>query len=171
MEEQWKKIPGFSDDYEVSNFGRVRRVAGRMVRSNGRPQTFRERIIRLSRDEWGYPQCRVDGKTRKVHVLVALAFIGPRPFPEAVVRHLDGNPGNNAVSNLAYGTASQNALDGYDYRGAIRTGQKLTEKQAGEIKELLAKGVRGRDLAKEFGVSEQTVCDIKHGRIYRRVEI
>jgi DNA invertase Pin-like site-specific DNA recombinase len=86
------------------------------------------------------------------------------------VRHLDGNPKNNSARNLAYGSASENVLDGYAYRGSIRRGQKLTEQDAAEIKKMLAKGTRSRDLAKEYGVSEQSICDIKHGRIYRRVQ-
>jgi hypothetical protein len=126
--------------------------------------------LKTPEDEWGYPMVGVDGKTIKVHRLIALAFLGPRPFPSAVVRHLDGNPKNNSARNLAYGSASENVLDGYAYRGSIRRGQKLTEQDAAEIKKMLAKGTRSRDLAKEYGVSEQSICDIKHGRIYRRVQ-
>ncbi len=168
MSEEWREIPGVSSFYEVSDCGRVRRKAGVIRRSNGRPQTIRARVLKSSLDEWGYPQVRVDGKTRKVHVLVAYAFLGDRPAG-SVVRHLDGNPANNSVGNLAYGTISENVLDGYSYRGVIRSGQKLSEGLAAEIKRRLESGERGRVLAEEFGVSEQTICDIKHGRLYRRV--
>lgn len=166
MAEEWRAV---SDVYEVSNLGRVRRVPSVIIRSNGRVQTIRERILKLSTDEWGYPQVRVDGRTRKVHTLVASAFLGPRPTPDSVIRHLDGDPSNNAVGNLAYGSASENVLDGYSYRGYLKRGQKLTEEDAKAIKRRLRGGEAGRVLAKEFGVSEQTVCDIKHDRIYRRV--
>lgn len=168
--EEWRPIPG-SRDYQVSSLGRVRRVAGIITRSNGRPQTIRGRVLRASVDDWGYPMVGVDGRTRKVHTLVAAAFLGPRPFDGAVVRHLDGDPSNNSVDNLAYGTPSENILDCYDYRGTVRCGQKLTEKDAAEIKRLLKRGVLGRHLAEEYGVSEQTICDIKHGRLYRRVNV
>jgi len=53
-----------------------------------------------------------DGKYKsfKVHCLVALTFIGPRP--EGLdVRHLDGDQVNNNLANLAYGTRSENAGD------------------------------------------------------------
>jgi len=43
-----------------------------------------------------------------VHRLVLLAFIGPSDLQ---VRHLDGNPTNNNLSNLLYGTAKENAED------------------------------------------------------------
>jgi hypothetical protein len=39
-----------------------------------------------------------------------LAFVGP--YPEGMeIRHLDGNPENNALENLKYGTRSQNIQD------------------------------------------------------------
>lgn len=45
-----------------------------------------------------------------VHKLVALAFIGPRP-DGMEVRHRDGDALNPRLSNLAYGTSTQNAQD------------------------------------------------------------
>ena len=47
---------------------------------------------------------------RYVHQLVAEHYIGPCPTGEEV-RHLDNDATNNAVSNLEYGTRSQNVLD------------------------------------------------------------
>lgn len=48
--------------------------------------------------------------TVKVHVAVALAFLGPRP--EGLdIRHLDGDPTNAHASNLAYGTKLENEAD------------------------------------------------------------
>lgn len=44
------------------------------------------------------------------HSLVAEAFIGTRPEGFEVC-HNDGNPANNHVSNLRYGTRSENVLD------------------------------------------------------------
>ncbi|MDX3713446.1 HNH endonuclease signature motif containing protein [Streptomyces europaeiscabiei] len=45
-----------------------------------------------------------------MHQIVAAAFLGPRPDGHDV-RHLDGNPLNSALSNLSYGTRSENELD------------------------------------------------------------
>ena len=54
-----------------------------------------------------------DGKRVRVlvHQLVAHTYHGPRPSPRHQVRHIDGNPLNNQASNLAWGTAAENALD------------------------------------------------------------
>ena len=50
----------------------------------------------------------VQGKTYKVHRLVAEAFHGPAPFEDAVVMHSDENAANNRASNLEWGTQKQN---------------------------------------------------------------
>lgn len=45
-----------------------------------------------------------------IHQLVLAVFVGTRP-EGLVVRHLNGNSRDNRLSNLAYGTAAQNAQD------------------------------------------------------------
>lgn len=45
---------------------------------------------------------------RKVHQLVCEAFHGPKPFPEAVVLHLDEDAHNNRPENLRWGTQKEN---------------------------------------------------------------
>ena len=166
--EEWRHIPGITEGYMVSNMGRVKSLKRVKVRSNGRPQTIRERILKASPDDWGYPQVRLDRKTYKVHRLVALAFLPPKK-PGEEIRHMDGNAANCALSNLAYGTHSENVRDGYRYAGKIKERQKLDPKTAAEIRDLLREGKRAVDIAKAYGVSQQTVCDIKHNRIYREV--
>ena len=55
-----------------------------------------------------------DGKQiqRRVHILVAKAFI-PNPNNYSVVMHIDNNKANPNMSNLKWGTVSQNTLDAY----------------------------------------------------------
>jgi hypothetical protein len=45
-----------------------------------------------------------------VHALVLLAHTGPRP-EGMVVRHLNGDPADNRLANLAYGTYVENQAD------------------------------------------------------------
>lgn len=45
---------------------------------------------------------------KKVHQIVAEAFLGPKPFEGAVVMHLDDNPLNNSVDNLEWGSQKKN---------------------------------------------------------------
>ena len=47
------------------------------------------------------------GKVHPIHRLVACAFI-PNPGNLPIVHHIDGNPQNNAVSNLLWCTQKEN---------------------------------------------------------------
>lgn len=44
----------------------------------------------------------------KIHQAVCEAFHGPKPFPEAVVIHLDEDAHNNRPENLKWGTQKEN---------------------------------------------------------------
>lgn len=166
--EVWRKVDGFDQFYEVSNAGRVRTVEHKITRCNGRVQTINGRILKQSNDEYGYPQVGIRGKTVKVHRLVALAFLGKRENGMEI-RHLDGNPSNNTVQNLEYGTHQENMLDCYKYRGCIKRGQRLSRSMATNIARMIRDGVPSVTIAEKYKVSQQTVCDIKHGRIYKGV--
>lgn len=106
MSERWLPVPGY-DGYEVSDLGQVR--SWHPWRGTPVP-----RILATTADGKGYhgvALCRDRvATTKRVHALVLLAFVGPAPTGQAT-RHLDGDPGNNALSNLAYGTYSENNAD------------------------------------------------------------
>ena len=97
----WREVPGSLGRYLVNTQGQVysrwqdRLLQGRPVGS-GHIRVY----LRLP----GGP------RGRYVHQLVMEAFVGPRPAGMDT-RHLDGNPANNALANLAYGTPSENARD------------------------------------------------------------
>lgn len=99
--EEWRPVAGLKLALEASNRGRVRRPA---------TSELPARLLRPTPDLDGYLTVRVDGKTRRVHRLVMLAFVGPRP-PGLQIRHLDGNNQHNDLSNLKYGTPAENAAD------------------------------------------------------------
>lgn len=48
------------------------------------------------------------GRNLEVHVAVALAFHGERPFTKAEVLHLNHDEADNIPSNLKWGTRSEN---------------------------------------------------------------
>lgn len=100
--EEWRTIPGWPG-YEVSNLGNLRSL---------KPGKQGPKVARLDRRGYWRVSLSVAGvtKNRRVHQLVALAFLGPRP-DGCEVRHLDGNRTNNNAENLAYGTSAENRAD------------------------------------------------------------
>ena len=169
MEEVWKDIPGYEGRYQASNQGRIRSVDRVIPWGRGGSRFINGKVLKPAGQKTT-PHLRVvlghgaPGST--VHSLIALTFIGPCPSGQEV-RHLDGNPLNNCVDNLAYGTRRENILD------VLRIGKAWrarTEKQAKEIKDRLKKGERGVDLAKEYGVSQSCISAIKCGRSFAWLE-
>ena len=107
---EWRPVPGWEGLYEVSDDGQVR-APGKM---DSRGRWRKPRVLAGSRQSEGYLGvilCR-NGKpyNRRVHQLVAEAFLGPRPDGQ-LVRHLNSDPTDNRLCNLAYGTNSENAQD------------------------------------------------------------
>lgn len=109
--EEWKYINDFPEDYEISSFGRVRSKLRTKVRSNGRPQTYKPKLLAMQLHNTGYYRVRlcVNGKkvSRSVHRLVAEAFLDNLNFKEEV-NHVDGNKLNNNVLNLEWVTKNEN---------------------------------------------------------------
>lgn len=96
---------------------------------------------------------------RHVHRLVLEAFVGP--CPEGMeCRHLDGNPGNNVLSNLAWGTRKENILDRIQHD---TSGQKLDSKDVARIRLLRESGVPASVLARVFDVSDIHIRQIARG--------
>lgn len=46
----------------------------------------------------------------------------------------------------------------------------LTESEVKEIRRRRKHGERGNDLAQQYGVSKQTICDINKGRSWKEVQ-
>lgn len=112
--ERWLPIPDWEDLYEASSCGRARSVDRTIHYKDGRERFYPGAILKGGTHRAGYPAV-VLSRNRKVkgflvHQLIAAAFLGPRPEGQEV-RHWDGNPQNNNISNLLYGTPIENAQD------------------------------------------------------------
>lgn len=113
-EQRWMAIPGWEGWYEVSDQGSVRSVDRVLVGPSGRRRRFTGRVLRTFTSAWGYPELKLMRHGQRsnctVHQLVLLAFVGPRP-EGLVTRHLNGDPADNRLTNLAYGTPTENMHD------------------------------------------------------------
>lgn len=104
---KWRSVPGYEGYYEVSDQGDVRRIA----RSKG-ATVGRILAHRVGTDGYPYVHLAKDAvhRNRAVHILVLEAFAGPRP-PGMEACHNDGDKRNAALSNLRWGTPSENNFD------------------------------------------------------------
>lgn len=100
MTEEWRDIEGLEGKYKVSNFGNIL-----SLKFNKQTQ---ERLLKLSTDSDGYAVIHIGEKMRKVHRLVAEAFL-PKIDGKDFVNHIDGNKKNNRVENLEWVTCAENA--------------------------------------------------------------
>lgn len=142
---------------------------GLLIMGNGDIYGSNGKLLWESDNSRGYRTVRVRMPSRKwktysVHVLVCEEFHGPKPFPGAQVRHLDGNSRNNTAKNLCWGTKAENEADKTRH-GTVATGErngqsKLNAQIVREIRERHASGESQRSLAREYGVGATTVSQV-----------
>ena len=170
MIEFWKAVVG-ADGYEVSSMGRVRSVPRTTVLSN-RTMRYKGKILATNLNSMGYPRAWVSTGVgqrinRLIHIMVAEAFLGPRPEGREVC-HNDGSSKNAEFSNLRYDTPSGNAADkikhGTNMIGANHPSARLSELDVSIIRVRLENGDTQRSIANDFNVSRPTVQAIYSGR-------
>lgn len=120
--EIWAAIPGYEGSYEVSTMGRVRCLERRDAIGRLRHAKLR----RIVRQPSGHlvVALRKD-MTRKdfgVHVLMLMAFVGPRPGKQDAC-YWNDIPDDNRLENLRWGTRSDNAHD------AVRNGRNASARK------------------------------------------
>lgn len=123
MYEIFEDIPGYEGIYQVSNLGRVKRLAH--ISRQGKH--LDEYIFKNHYDNFGYTYVTLsdgskNGKQWTIHRLVAMTFI-PNPENKPCVNHKDGIKDNNVVTNLEWCTYKENT------QHAIRTGLITKEQQ------------------------------------------
>ena len=104
MKEIWKDIKGYESIYQVSNLGRVKSVARKVIKKNY-VSFKKERILKQQTDRYGYKkvilQRNYQIKTFSIHRLVADTFL-ENPYNLPQINHKDENKENNCVLNLEY---------------------------------------------------------------------
>lgn len=146
---EWTEVPGHPG-YYASRAGEIRGPSGRILRPMANNTGHRYVITSARRKLW-------------VHHAVLLAFVGPRPVDQEG-RHLDDDPDNNTLDNLAWGTRRENAADritnGRTSRGEQRPNARLSSEQAQAIR---VDTRPARAIGAEYGVSHTCVLRIRRG--------
>lgn len=160
MQEEWRAVPGFEGIYEVSDHGRVRN---------------RERLLRPSRQQRGHMLVAL-GTTaqRYVHRLVLEAFVGPAKGMEC--RHLNGNPADNRLVNLTWGTRLENMADRTRLgehnapRGTRNPRAVLSEDLVRSIRSAHRSGRKQQEIADEFNIGQSHVWMVINRKLWAWVE-
>lgn len=112
--EEWRDIPGWEGMYQASDHGRIRSLDRNVTGSRGNDISLRGKVLRQNADKAGYLRVTFsrNGKETRMyaHRVILSAFKG-EASDDMAVRHLDGNPKNNSLDNLAWGTYSENNYD------------------------------------------------------------
>jgi len=100
-------------------------------------------------------------KTSFIHSLILEEFVGKRSCGKQHARHKNGNPLDNRLDNLEWGTAQENANDrikhGRSGKGEASPVSRLKNKDVISIRKKYANGVSAADLAKEYNHSLRNI--------------
>ncbi|MGP1351652.1 MAG: NUMOD4 domain-containing protein [Hoylesella marshii] len=157
--EIWKTIPEF-EDYEASNFGRIRSIDRKRPVKNGHTCIHKGKVIKARKQNGGYlvVWLRKNGKTyaKTVHRLIALTFIPPKSDKE--VNHKDGDKTNNTIANLEWLTKSENIKHSYRQLGRKRNAQRILCVETGEIYASI------KDAANKINITHSDIDHVLSGR-------
>jgi len=169
MIERWKDIPGYEGMYEVSDRGRVRslkRIDARGCKLAGgalRPKVHSKGYLKAT-------LCR-DGKCKHkfIHRLVLEVFVGPCPEGMECC-HNNGDPSNNRLENLRWGTRTENYRDAVKH-GTTNRGERNPSVKLCELDVWLIRNCEGtgKQLAEFFDISQTTISKIKRRKLWSHI--
>lgn len=173
-EERWLPVVGFEGAYSVSDFGRVRSEERRVLRSDGKTQLVKRKILSPATKRTGHKTVqlyRAGERTNRHHVhrLVLLSFVGAPPTVKHEGAHNDGDATNNRLENLRWATRSNNLGDKV-LHGTHNRGERhpLCTISAEVVRAVRAESCPRKETAERFGLTFQTVWAIqkRKTRIY-----
>lgn len=162
LDAEVRPIPGYAG-YAVTADGTIYGPAGRPLLPSVDPDGHLH--IKVSRRP---------GVPRKLflHRAVLLAWVGPCPSGQEC-RHADGDPANNRVGNLGWGTRGENLADRVrldeSARGEAVASSKLTAAEVAEIRRLRSSTTL-RALAARYGVCHTAILRATNGERRRHVQ-
>lgn len=173
--EVWIHVRGFEGIYQISNEGRVRSLDRERYCGAGKTIKLKGGYLLLNKRKDGYRWVTLRGKSKQrmvlVHHLVLENFVGPRPFGMCC-RHRDGNPSNNQLTNLIWGTQKENVNDqrlhGTMAYGENRYNARFTWMTVRKIRDLYnTEKYTQKELAQVFGTIQATISKIVRNEIWK----
>lgn len=154
MKEIWRDVKGYEGLYQVSNFGRVKRV------TTGR-------IFKGCKDNSGYLRVNLSKdsvtSTNTLHRLVAEAFItNQENKPD--VNHIDEDKTNNSINNLEWSTRKENCNYGTrnERIGKLQSIPIIaTSIKTGEFQEFNST----KECARQVGLHTSNITAVLKGRL------
>ena len=163
---EMREIPGFSKQYATEQ-GEV---------FSARSGTLQKKAMRLHNGYYRVnlrsDSCPVKSCVVPVHKIILETFVGKRP-DGYVCRHLNGNPLDNRLCNICWGTPKENVHDAMRHGTAtcLRHGEnhnasKLSLNDVKKIIEMYDQGHLQKEIADVFSVSQHHVSDIINGKTW-----
>lgn len=111
---------------------------------------------------------------RRIHRLVAEAFLGTQPDGRPEINHINGDKGDCRVANLEWVSRRENARHAARH-GLMRHGERhprarLSEETIRTVRALRAGGALHREIAAAVGVARSTISSLLGGRSWRHLE-
>ena len=110
IKEIWKPIKGYEGLYEISSLGRVKSLE-RYVANNGGKYLIKERILKPTKNQYGYLYVVISknniNKHKLIHRLVAETFISNK-HSKRTINHINGIKTDNTLENLEWCTHKHN---------------------------------------------------------------
>jgi len=171
--ERWRSIAGYEGLYEVSDRGRVKSLPRKSLYKGKAVRQVPGGVMKGSKHAFGYPMVTLSAPGRRkictVHCLVLEAFAGPRP-DGCECRHLDGDPANCHLENLAWGSHRENEADKWKHGtrglGSLSPGRKLTEESVAAIRR---DSRQQAVVARDYGITQSNVSCIRLRKTWRHV--
>lgn len=164
--ERWLPVVGYEGLYEVSNLGRVRSltrtVPGRWGFQRRTGKVLKQSPVgRKGAKYWSVGLARLGRtRTKKPHVLLLEAFVGPRPKGLQAC-HTNGDAFDNQLENLRWDTAGANQRDSVahgTHRSAKKTRCTKGHKLSGE--NLRLSSTRGKRACKACLLARSRVFNV-----------
>lgn len=170
--EIWKSIKGLEGLYSISSEARIKRDlrVENKTQSNGvvSRYVFPEKILATAADKNGYRIICIGSLNKRIHRLVAEAFI-ENPDNKPQINHINGVKDDNRPENLEWVTCQENI--NHAERTGLRTHpkgivskSKLTEEQVIEIRN---SNLMIKELVVLYGVGRGAISKAKNGKTWQ----